>query len=151
MWYQHQKSWPTIPQNKNGRVSLDAKLCQHGHWIYIVTMSPSWMRSHRRIWMLLEGKSKLGYITAGRRQKAGLPVDQSTGYATESLWRSLVPLLTHPTDALTLFAAILYYTCPVRLNSLVVTLLMLQPWLPKDPALRAWLHEGETKLVVIVD
>jgi hypothetical protein len=28
---------------------------------------------------------------------------------------------------------------------------MLQPWLPKDPALHAWLHKGETKLVVVVD
>jgi hypothetical protein len=38
-------------------------------------------------------------------QKAGLPTDQSTGYATESLWRALVPLLTHPTEVLTLFAS----------------------------------------------
>jgi hypothetical protein len=92
-----------------------------------------------------------GAAAANVAQKAGLPTDQSTGYATESLWRSLVPLLTHPTEVLTLFAAILYYTCPVRLNSLVITLLMLQPQLPKDPALRAWSHEGETKLVVVVD
>jgi hypothetical protein len=55
-------------------------------------------------------------------------------------------------EVLALFAAILYYyTRPVSLSSLVITLLMLQPRLPKDPALRAWLHEGETKLVVVVD
>jgi hypothetical protein len=57
--------------------------------------------------------------------------------AMRSSLRSLHMDINKHMEVLTLFTAILYYTRPVRLISLVITLLMLQPWLPKDPTLRA--------------